>query len=126
MITVKHRGSFKKAEKFLKHVTTKREYMATLRLYGQQGVESLEQATPKDTGVTAGSWSYEIVKIDNGYTIYWRNSSTNDGVNIALLLQYGHATGWGAYVKGIDYINPALKKVFKDMADALWKEVETA
>ena len=125
MITVKHTGSFKKAEKFLKTMN-KRDYMATLRKYGEQGVASLEEATPKDSGVTAGSWSYEIQKEKDGYVIYWRNSSRNKGVNIALLLQYGHATGCGAYVKGIDYINPALKQVFKDMADALWEEVEQA
>ena len=125
MITVKHTGSFKKVEKFLKTMN-KRDYMATLRKYGEQGVASLEEATPKDSGVTAGSWSYEIQKEKDGYVIYWRNSSRNKGVNIALLLQYGHATGWGAYVKGIDYINPALKQVFKDMADALWEEVEQA
>lgn len=125
MITVKHTGSFKKAEKFLKTMS-KRDYMATLRKYGQQGVMALEEATPKDSGVTAGSWTYEIQKENEGYVIYWRNSSRNQGVNIALLLQYGHATGWGAYVKGIDYINPALKQVFKDMADALWEEVKQA
>ena len=125
MIKIKHSGSFRKAEKFLKTMS-KREYMATLRRYGQQGVDALMLATPKDTGMTAASWSYEIEKRDNGYTLYWRNSATNDGVHIALLLQYGHATGWGAYVKGTDYINPALKEVFKEMADALWREVETA
>lgn len=126
MIEVKHTGSFKKAEKFLKTMTRK-EYMATLRRYGEQGVMALENATPKDTGVTAGSWSYEIVKDDKkGYVIYWRNSSTNKGENIALLLQYGHGTYWGTYVKGIDYINPALKKVFDDMAKSLWEEVQTA
>ena len=125
MISIEHKGSFKKAEKFLKTMN-KREYMATLRRYGQQGVEALEKATPKDTGITAGSWSYEIQNEKGNYTIYWRNSSTNKGENIALLLQYGHGTGWGAYVKGIDYINPALKQVFDDMANALGKEVQTA
>lgn len=125
MITIKHSGSFKRAEKFLKKMN-KREYMATLRMYGEQGVAALEEATPKDSGITAGSWSYEIQKDNKGYTIYWRNSSRNNGVSIALLLQYGHATGWGAYVKGIDYINPALKQTFADMANALWKEVEQA
>lgn len=125
MITIKHSGSFKKAEKFLKTMD-RRDYMATLRKYGAQGVAALEEATPKDTGVTAGSWSYEIQKKNDGYTIYWRNSSTHNGVNIALILQYGHATGSGAYVRGIDYINPALRQVLKDMADELWKEVERA
>lgn len=125
MITVKHHGSFRKAEKFLKTMN-KRQYMATLRQYGQLGVEALEEATPKDTGVTAGSWSYEIENQGGNYAIYWKNSSTNQGENIALLIQYGHGTGWGAYVRGIDYINPALKDVFDSMADALWREVQTA
>lgn len=125
MITVKHTGNFKRTEKFLKKMN-RQDYMATLRKYGEQGVASLEEATPKDSGVTAGSWSYEIQKEKHGYVIYWRNSSRNQGVNIALLIQYGHATGWGAYVKGIDYINPALKQVFQNMADAVWKEVEQA
>lgn len=126
MVTVKHTGSLKKTERFLDTMTTKRDYMATLRQYGEAGVAALEEATPKDSGVTAGSWSYEIVSGNGVYTIYWRNSSNNDGVNIAMLIQYGHATGWGRYVKGIDYINPALQSVFKDMADALWKEVQQA
>ena len=125
MITIKHSGSFKKAEKFLKTMD-KKDYMATLRRYGEMGVASLEEATPKDTGITAGSWSYEIENKRGNYTIYWRNSSTNKGENIALLLQYGHGTGWGAYVKGIDYINPALKGTFDSMANELWREVQTA
>lgn len=125
MIEIKHRGSFKKAEKFLKKMN-KRDYMATLRQYGQLGVAALEEATPKNTGVTAYSWSYKIEHKDGNYAIYWSNSNTNDGNNIALLIQLGHGTGWGSYVKGIDYINPALKKVFDDMANALWREVQTA
>lgn len=126
MITVKHRGSFKKVEKFLNKMTTKRDYMSTLRRYGELGVNALQEATPKDTGKTASKWRYEIEKTNGGYTIYWLNSSTNDGVNIALLIQYGHGTGWGAYVQGIDYINPALKDVFDKMADDVWKEVQQA
>lgn len=125
MIEIKHRGSFKKAEKFLKKMN-KRDYMATLRQYGQLGVAALEEATPKNTGVTAHSWSYKIEHKDGNYAIYWSNSNTNDGNNIALLIQLGHGTGWGSYVKGIDYINPALKKVFDDMANALWREVQIA
>lgn len=125
MIKVKHSGSFNKAEKFLEKMT-RHEYMATLRRYGQLGVDALEQATPKDSGVTAGSWSYEIENKRHNYRIYWKNSSTNEGENIALLLQMGHGTGMGAYIEGIDYINPALKNVFDDMARDLWKEVQTA
>ena len=125
MITIKHKGSVKKAERFLKKMS-KKEFLTTLHLYGQQGVAALEEATPKDSGITAGSWSYELKKADDGYLIYWSNSSTNDGENVALLLQYGHGTRQGAYVKGVDYINPALRDVFDRMANALWEEVQTA
>lgn len=126
MIKIKHKGNFKKAEKFLKTVSTKKDYMAILRRYGEAGVIALEEATPKDSGLTAGSWSYEVSHDEKHYTIYWRNSNRNDGANVALLIQYGHATGWGKYVEGIDYINPALKQIFGDMADELWKEVQLA
>lgn len=125
MIKIKHRGSFKKAEKFL-NAMSKREFMATLRKYGERGVEALREATPKDTGITAESWSYEIRNTDGVYSIYWKNSHRNDGVNVAILIQYGHGTGWGKYVKGIDYINPALEPIFANMADDLWKEVQQA
>lgn len=125
MIEVKHTGSFRRTERFLDKLS-KKNYMAALRRYGEKGVEALAEATPRDTGRTAESWSYTIVKQDEGYAIYWKNSNVQNGVNIALLLQYGHATRQGAYVRGIDYINPALKKVFKEMADELWKEVREA
>ena len=125
MITIKHRGSFKKAEKFLKKMS-KRDYMRTLRAYGERGVLALRDATPKDSGKTAESWSYEVKHEDDGYAIYWSNSNTNDGVNIALLIQYGHGTGWGGYVKGVDYINPALKTVFDEMLREIWEEVQQA
>lgn len=125
MIKVKHSGSFRRAEKFLKEMS-KKDYSAILHRYGQMGVEALQQATPTDTGVTAMSWSYEVAVESGAYTIYWSNSHENDGVNIAIILQFGHGTGTGGYVKGIDYINPALQAVFERMADDLWEEVRSA
>ena len=125
MIKIKHKGNFKRAQKFL-NAMSKREYMATLRIYGERGAEALRNATPKDTGKTSESWSYEIRREANGYSIYWKNSNRNKGVNIAILIQYGHGTGWGGYVKGIDYINPALEPIFANMANELWKEVQQA
>lgn len=63
--------------------------------------------TPVDSGETAAAWGYEIVQTSGGYSIFWTNSHINKGVNIAVILQYGHGTGTGGYVEGIDYINPA-------------------
>lgn len=122
MIFIKQRGSFDKTEKFLKK-SFGRDYVSVLQKFGQQGVSALSAATPIDSGMTAISWSYEIVQESSRISIIWKNSNVNKGVNIAIILQYGHATRNGGYVEGIDYINPALKPIFEKMADAAWKEV---
>ena len=122
MIRFKHRGDFRHTENFFDRIR-RRSYVDILRKYGQAGVEALAAATPKDTGETAASWSYEIVQTGGGYSIFWNNSNINRGVNIALILQYGHGTGTGGYVRGIDYINPAIRPVFEEIANAAWKEV---
>lgn len=122
MIVVKQSGGFNNLEKFL----AKAKLMPIDKIldrYAKQGLRALQSATPVDTGKTAASWGYEIEKRQNGYTIAWTNSNIVDGVPIAIVLQYGHATGNGGYVEGVDYINPALKDVFEKMADGAWKEV---
>jgi hypothetical protein len=90
------------------------------------GVERLSEYTPKRTGKTASSWTYQIHVGLNGASVEWWNTNENEGVPIALIIQYGHGTGTFGYVPGIDYINPALRPVFEEMADKVWKEVENA
>lgn len=126
-INFEHSGNFNHLEKFL----TKTLHMSPLirpilEKYGKRGVEALKEATPKDTGKTADSWTYEIIKDkDNKYEIVWSNTNVVDGwANVAILLQYGHATRNGGFVKGTDYINPAIEKVFQGMADEAWEEVK--
>lgn len=125
MIKIKHRGSFKHTEKFLQNAD-KKTYLAILEKYGQIGVSALASATPKESGETAASWSYQIEQSAQGYRIVWSNSHVNQGVNIAILLQYGHGTGTGGYVRGIDYINPALGPIFDSLARDAWKEITSA
>lgn len=122
MISIKQRGNFKKTEKFLKK-SFGRDYTGVLEKYAQRGVEALSAATPIDSGKTAVSWSYKIIQNKGNISIVWENSNINNGVNIAIILQYGHGTRNGGYVSGRDYINPALKPIFDKMADAAWKEV---
>ena len=122
MIKIKHRGSFRHAEKFLQN-GSKRAYISVLKRYGEEGVAALRESTPKDTGKTADAWSYSIEQSASGATIYWTNRHVNRGVNIAVILQYGHGTGTGGYVEGIDYINPALKPVFDRLAKEAWDAV---
>lgn len=125
MITLKTTGSFKKTSSFLHKMTAQRLYDKLSR-YGEKGVKALSQATPVDTGLTAASWSYKIEVTNGRVTIGWNNSNTNNGVPIALIIQYGHATGTGGWVEGRDYINPAIQPIFDDMVKDVWKEVISA
>lgn len=125
MISIKQKGNFSKTEKFLKKSFGK-SYLNVLEKYAQQGVAALSAATPVDSGVTATSWSYEIIQKGDSISICWNNSNVHNGVNIALILQYGHGTRNGGYVSGRDYINPALRPIFDKMADAAWKEVTSS
>lgn len=115
-------GDFSKTKKYLKTLVEKQKKLS-LDDWGRRGVEALRSSTPVDTGKTASSWSYVIEKTPNGITISWINSNVNKGVNIALLIQYGHVTGNGVYIQGIDYINPALRGIFYGIANDAWKEV---
>ncbi len=121
-----HHGNFNKFERFLvKTMHISPLVRPILEKYGKLGVEELRKATPKDSGKTADSWKYEIIEDEDGkLEIVWSNTNVvDDWANVAILLQYGHATRNGGYVKGIDYINPAIEKVFSGMANEAWKEV---
>jgi hypothetical protein len=103
---------------------SKGEYLDVLDRCGQKGVEALKAGTPVKTGLTAASWSYEVVKSRSHATIIWSNSNvTRDGHPIAIMLQMGHGTGTGGYVVGRDYINPAMKPVFDEIENEVWKAV---
>lgn len=122
-ITFKQKGSFKHINGRLEAWLEKKHF-GRLDKYGKMGVEALKAATPVDTGKTADSWSYEIVRTKNSVKIVWSNSNTTvDGIPIVVLLQYGHATGYGTYVQGRDFINPAIQPVFDKIAAKVWKEV---
>lgn len=122
MITFKSKGDFSKATRWFERVKNA-IHVSDFDKYGRAGVEALASATPKDTGKTAESWSYEIRNQNGRITISYLNSNIIDYVPIAVILQYGHATGTGGWVEGIDYINPAIRPIFEKIADDAWKEV---
>jgi hypothetical protein len=122
MITITQRGSFDNTENFLNRMS-KTDIFAVLDKYGQIGVDALSSATPVDTGLTASSWYYEIVRRHGYYSIRYHNRHLENGVSIAILLQYGHGTREGGYVQGRGYIMPAIQGIFDQMADDCWKEV---
>lgn len=122
MISITHKGGFNNAEKFLNKLIG-RDYLNILSKYGERGVEALRANTPVNSGQTANAWGYEIESGFGKTTLWWTNSNFNKGYNIAVILQYGHATRNGAYFEGVDYVNPALAEIFNNLADELWQEV---
>lgn len=122
IIVFRQKGNFKNTEAFLKRAS-KFNIDAILDRYGKEGVSALSAATPKDTGETANSWYYKVNKGKDIITITWSNSHIVNGVPIAIILQYGHATRNGGYVEGRDYINPAIRPMFDRIANRAWEEV---
>ena len=123
MIHATSSRSGKKTEDFLTRLV-KQRHMPYLDTYGMRGVDALSNATPKDTSETAKQWGYRIVEKPGEITIEWFNNNIVDGVNVAVLIQYGHATGTGGFVVGRDYINPAMQPIFDEIADEVWKRVK--
>ena len=125
-IKMSSKGDFNKSFKFLKAMKEK-DWLKRIDQYAQEGVNALKAATPKDTGLTADSWNYEITNDGNRLEITWYNTNVKKGYfNVALMLQYGHATKSGTWIKGVDYINPALKPVFDKISNNMWEEVKNA
>lgn len=119
-------GSFQKTFKFLKGMQEK-SFLKKLDKYGRQGVAALASATPVRTGLTANSWNYEIEYNDDNVVVSWYNTNVvNDWFNVAIMIQYGHGTGTGGWVQGIDYINPAIQPIFEKMAADMWIEVQNS
>lgn len=122
MITINHYGDFKKLTNFLEKM--KRMFdVSMLDKYGREGVAALSAATPVDSGKTASSWTYEIKDIKDGVALTFNNTNIQNGVSIAIILQYGHGTRNGGWIEGRDYINPAIQPVFDELANEAWKEV---
>ena len=122
MISFRQKGNFSKLTSFLER-TKETVYLGDLNKYGRQGVAALASATPVDTGKTASSWSYKIENNNGSVSISFENSNVQDGVPIAIILQYGHGTRNGGWVEGRDYINPAIQPIFDQIVNDAWKEV---
>lgn len=117
------KGNWDKTERFLSWLS-KGSFLDKIAPYAQRGVDALASATPQDTGKTAGSWSYEIQRSGGTVTIFWINTNLDEaGTPIAIMLQTGHGTGTGGFVQGRDYINPAIRPIFDEIANAVWNEV---
>ena len=122
MIPFGQKGDFSKLSKFLEKAKEAVK-LGDLDKYGREGVAALASATPVDTGLTSKSWSYEITRKNGSVSISFNNSNIQNGVQIAVIMQYGHGTRNGGWVQGRDYINPAIRSIFDRIANDAWKEV---
>lgn len=122
MIGFRQKGDFSKTTSYLKRLRNA-NIIRILEKYGQEGVAALSSATPVDTGLTASSWYYKIETNNTSASLIFCNSNVNRGVNIAIILQYGHGTGTGGWVQGRDYINPAIQPLFDKIVEHAWGEV---
>ena len=123
MISFRHKGSyFTKTQKHLERLKEVAR-LGILDKYGREGVAALASATPVESGLTASSWYYEIEHTKGSSTIRFNNSNIQNGVPIAIILQYGHGTGTGGWVQGRDYINPAVRPIFDRIKNDVWREV---
>ena len=122
MISFNKKGDFSKTMKFLSSAKNNK-ILNVLNKFGDEGVRALSKNTPVDTGLTSNSWYYKTTNSNGKASISWYNSNVIKGVPIAILLQYGHGTRNGGWVEGLDYINPAMKPIFDNMSNKVWKEV---
>lgn len=122
MFGFKTSGSFKNTYKFLDVLESGKMYSDVGR-YAQSGVDALSNATPVESGETAHSWHVNVENTKHGIIVIWSNSHTNEGVNVAILIQYGHGTGTGGYIPGRDYINPAIRPIFDKITNDVWEKV---
>ena len=122
MITFRQKGNFSKTTQYFERLKEVMK-LGILDKYGREGVVALSSATPVESGVTVASWYYEIEHSKGSATITFSNSHVNQGVPIAIILQYGHGTGTGGWVQGRDYINPAIQPIFEQIAKNAWNEI---
>jgi hypothetical protein len=122
LIKFTQRGDFSKTQKFLSKLKDKDLHLI-LGKYGAEGVSLLQSVTPKESGLTSGSWSYKVVRTNRRISIQWLNTNENGGIPIVILLQYGHGTRGGTFVEGRDFINPVMRPLFDKISEDIWKEV---
>jgi hypothetical protein len=122
MITIKQRGDFKKLDKYFKKSIKITRY-ENVEQIARDCVDRLKEATPKDSGLTSESWSYIIIERKNSKTIQINNTNIQNGVNVALILEYGHGTRNGSWIEGRNYIAPVIERLYLDIIDKAWKEL---
>lgn len=122
-IQIISKDSFDKAIDYFERLKMLK-YDSILNNAGQNGVDALRGATPRETGELADSWSYNLTYDGDRAKLEWHNSDIEGGYSVALLIQYGHGTNNGGYVPPHDYINPAIEPIIEEISRQIGEEVK--
>lgn len=122
LFEIRKKGDFNEIQRFF-HRALRKDYLNIIADHANEGIDALRKATPEDSGKTAESWGYEIVQEKGKTKLIFTNDNINEGCNVAILLIYGHGAIDGGYVEGIDFVTPALRPIFRDLANKIWREV---
>lgn len=123
MIKIKQKGNFENLDKFLKK-SLKIIKIDNIVPIAEECMQKLKEATPKDSGLTADSWSYEITNTQYKKILTIYNSNVVNGVNIAFVIDVGHISNGGHWVEGKDYIEPEVLGAFNKILNNTWKELK--
>lgn len=113
-IKLKTTGNYDQTTRWLNSMKSP-DLRAVLDRAGRVGLQALSAATPVQTGLASRSWSYEVKMGRRGASVTWTNSDVENGFPVLISLQYGYSTGTGGYVRGRDFINPAIAPVFEQL-----------
>lgn len=123
-IKVKIKGTYDKTYKYF-HTALTITSIQKLKSIAEKALEKLKDATPKDSNLTANSWGYEIIQNGNkGISLYFTNSNVKNGVNIAIILDAGHATVDGRWIEGKKYLDKVTKEIYDDIMQETWEELK--
>ena len=123
-IKIKVKGTYDKTYKYF-HTALTITSIQKLKSIAEKALEKLKDATPKDSNLTANSWGYEIIQNGNkGISLYFTNSNVKNGVNIAIILDAGHATVDGRWIEGKKYLDKVTKEIYDDIMQETWEELK--
>lgn len=122
MVQIKNKGDFLKLDTYFKKSLKITKFRKVEEIV-QECIEKLRAVTPEDTGLTSRSWTCVIERYKKSVKVEISNTNIQNGINVALLLEYGHATRNGAWIEGKNYIAPVVLEYYNQILNSTWKEL---
>lgn len=119
-VNITSSGNFSNLERWATKMSTE-DFTSVLKSAAQLGKSEFIKNTPVESGKSANAWDYKIEKTSTGASLEYSNSNvTKNGVPVVILINYGHGTGTGGYIRPI----PFIQNVVKSIEEQISKDVE--